>query len=117
VTSVLVRFLLVFFFSHRSVCEKFDVGRATALRTVERVTDALCQLAPRFIKWPTGNDAVAVMEEFERHSAFPRTIGAIDGTHIQIPAPHEDAESYVNRKGFHSIQVQVWCSFLISSTM
>lgn len=96
--------------SYRSVCEKFNVGRATALRTIRRVTQALCDLAPEFIKWPTGDDATSVMEEFERHSAFPRIIGAIDGTHIAIPAPKEDAQSYVNRKGFHSIQVQAVCT-------
>lgn len=47
------------------------------------------------------------MEEFERSSAFPNVIGAIDGTHIKIRAPHKGHEAYINRKGYHSIQVQV----------
>jgi len=38
---------------------------------------------------------------------FPKVIGAIDGTHIKITAPKVNPESYVNRKGFHSIQLQV----------
>lgn len=32
--------------------------------------------------------------------------------HIKIQAPSEDANSYINRKGFHSINVQVVCDSL-----
>ena len=34
-------------------------------------------------------------------------VGAIDGTNIRIKAPHEEEWAYVNRKGEHSINVQV----------
>ncbi|PSN42157.1 putative nuclease HARBI1, partial [Blattella germanica] len=40
---------------------------------------------------------------------FPGVIGCIDGTHIQIPAPKNNRGSYYNRKGFHSILLQVVC--------
>ncbi|KAL6266004.1 hypothetical protein P5V15_002855 [Pogonomyrmex californicus] len=33
--------------------------------------------------------------------------GAVDGTHIKISAPKDNNESYINRKGFHSLQLQV----------
>ncbi|KMQ86383.1 nuclease harbi1 [Lasius niger] len=46
--------------SYRSVCVKFGVGKATALRAVRRVTYALHCLAPRFIKWPRGEEATRV---------------------------------------------------------
>ncbi|EFN64056.1 Putative nuclease HARBI1, partial [Camponotus floridanus] len=36
---------------------------------------------------------------------FSKVIGAIDGTHINIPAPRIYPASYVNRKGHHSIQL------------
>lgn len=36
-------------------------------------------------------------------------LGAIDGTRIPIPAPKENPEAYVNRKGFHSIILQGVC--------
>jgi len=39
--------------------------------------------------------------------SFPGVIGAIDGTHINIPAPKENPESYINRKGHYSIQAKV----------
>lgn len=36
---------------------------------------------------------------------FPGIIGVVDGTHIKIDEPHEDPDSYLNRKQFYSIQV------------
>ncbi|GAB1867408.1 Putative nuclease HARBI1 [Camponotus japonicus] len=95
--------------SYRSICEKFNVGRASALRAVRRVSKAIAKLSPLFITWPKGNRAQEVMMGFSLASAFPEIIGAIDGTHINIKAPHVYPESYVNRKGHHSIQLQAVC--------
>ncbi|CAH2088329.1 unnamed protein product [Euphydryas editha] len=74
--------------SYRSVCDRFNVGRATAVRAVRRVTRALFKRAP---------------------FGFPKIIGAIDGTHIRINATKEDQRAYVNRKGYHSIHLQLVC--------
>lgn len=49
------------------------------------------------------------MENFQKSSGFPKVIDAIDGSHIRIRAPKEDAASYVNRKGDHSIILQAVC--------
>lgn len=49
------------------------------------------------------------MEHFKRTCGFPNVIGAIDGTHIKIRAPPIDSASYINRKGFPSLNVQVVC--------
>ena len=35
--------------------------------------------------------------------------GSIDGTHIPIKAPYDNAEQYVNKKKFHSIHLQGVC--------
>ncbi|XP_052801683.1 putative nuclease HARBI1 isoform X2 [Mya arenaria] len=45
--------------------------------------------------------------QFQGIARFPNVIGVIDGTHIGIKAPHEHEEVFVNRKGVHSINVQV----------
>ncbi len=42
-----------------------------------------------------------------RIAGFPGVVGAIDGTHVRIISPTVNEEAYVNRKGFHSINVQV----------
>nr|CAI5848815.1 unnamed protein product [Callosobruchus analis] len=44
-----------------------------------------------------------------RTQGFPNVISAIDGTHIRIDRPENDPESYINRKGYYSIQMQVVC--------
>lgn len=68
-------------------------------------------LAPIIIKWPTNGQLNEVWEGFGSMSTFPKIIGAIDGTHINIPVPKDHPESYVNRKGHHSIQLQVCLPF------
>ncbi|XP_060855167.1 uncharacterized protein LOC132932831 [Metopolophium dirhodum] len=92
--------------SYRSICEKCNVGRATALKCVRRVVNALEILAPAFIAWPDEERSMVIRNGFFATSNFPNVLGAIDGTHINIPAPHDRPESYVNRKDHHSIQLQ-----------
>lgn len=95
--------------SYRSICQKFDVSFAGALLSVRRVTTALVKIAPNFIMWPENEKFAVIANEFRASSGFPNVIGAIDGTHINISAPHEHQESYVNRKGHYSIQLQAVC--------
>ncbi|KAF5278234.1 hypothetical protein FQR65_LT15723 [Abscondita terminalis] len=87
--------------SYRSICEKFKVSRSTALLAVRRVT----------IRRPARNRAENNWREFQAVSAFPKVLGAIDGTHIQIPAPRKNPEAYINRKGYHFIQLQGICVY------
>ncbi|WAR08359.1 HARB1-like protein, partial [Mya arenaria] len=46
---------------------------------------------------------------FHAIRGFPSVISAVDGTHVRIQTPSEDEEQYVNRKHFHSINVQASC--------
>ncbi|WAR13889.1 HARB1-like protein, partial [Mya arenaria] len=46
---------------------------------------------------------------FHAIRGFPSVISAVDGTHVSIQTPSEDEEQYVNRKHFHSINVQASC--------
>lgn len=96
---------LLFFF--RSICQKFNVSQSTALYATRRVTKILADMAPAIIKWPQGESIPDVWLGFEAISAFPKVIGAIDGKHINIPASGKNPEAYINRKGHHSIQLQV----------
>ena len=41
---------------------------------------------------------------------FPCAIGCIDGTHIGIQAQNDHENGYVNRRGYHSINVQGICN-------
>lgn len=71
----------------RSVCTKFDIGKAIAIRAMRRVTYVLHSLAPRFMQWPQERMATEVIAAFKRISGFPGVIGAIDGTHMEIRSP------------------------------
>jgi hypothetical protein len=62
----------------RSICGRFNVGKAIALRTVRRVANALINLAPTFIVWPSGQYLEEVKHGFNQ-MGFPNTIGAVDG--------------------------------------
>lgn len=74
---------------------------------MQRVVNALYAEVETFIKWPSREETEQTMEIIENQYGFPGVIGAVDGTHIKITAPKDHSESYVNRKGFHSIQLQV----------
>jgi DDE superfamily endonuclease len=45
----------------------------------------------------------------EEVHGFPGVVGCIDGTHIPVKAPRNDRDSYINRKGFPSINVLAVC--------
>ncbi|KZS05467.1 F14D2.9-like protein [Daphnia magna] len=45
--------------------------------------------------------------KFAEIARIPGIIGCIDCTHIRIQRPHQHEYAFVNRKGYHSINVQV----------
>lgn len=48
-------------------------------------------------------------EIFMNRLGFPATIGCVDGTHVAILKPVQDAHNYLNRKGYYSLNVQIIC--------
>lgn len=85
---------------------------ASVCRILRKVSLAISQHRPNFVKMPRTNDEmVAASKAFYEFARFPRTIGAIDCTHIKIQSPGgDDAENYRNRKGWFSFNVQAVCS-------
>ncbi|EZA52445.1 hypothetical protein X777_08753, partial [Ooceraea biroi] len=92
--------------SYRSIVTKFDVGKAAAWRAVQRVVHVLCNYRNHFIRWPNEREANECSRVLQMQYGFPGVIGALDGTHINISTPAQDSQSYINRKGKHSIQLQ-----------
>ncbi|XP_061166258.1 putative nuclease HARBI1 [Saccostrea echinata] len=85
------------------------VDKSTVSRIVLKVSQSLVSLAPRFIKWPADEELTSIKSEFLKLAGFPVVIGCIDGTHARIQGPSENEPAFVNRKGYHSINVQAIC--------
>ncbi|XP_071945891.1 uncharacterized protein [Antedon mediterranea] len=93
--------------SFRCISNQFGVGRSTACeifhevcREVERI------LMPKFIYVPEGQELLGMVENFKMKKGFPQVAGAIDGTHIKIFAPKENAQDYFNHKWSYSVLLQ-----------
>ena len=80
----------------------------TVSEVLSRFVHCLLRKIQDFIYMPNHSSVQLTKEQFYLLGRFPGVIGAIDGTHIySIIAPSEDEHLFVNRKGFHSINVQV----------
>lgn len=80
-------------------------------RYVHEVAEAIYNhLTADFIQFPTTRAAMNEMKmQFMNKFNFPGVIGAIDGSHIAILKPREEEYNFINRKGFHSLNVQLIC--------
>ncbi|XP_064120441.1 putative nuclease HARBI1 [Macrobrachium nipponense] len=84
------------------------MSQASVSRIISQVTDVLYNKARTEIKRPQNPQEIhQTAQAFHRISGFPRVIGAIDGTHIPIKTPSDNEYIYVNRKGYHSLNLQV----------
>ncbi|KAG0710936.1 putative nuclease HARBI1 [Chionoecetes opilio] len=90
-----------------------DIGgpsQAAVSRIIRDVTNALSNKAVEEIRMPsTAQDLSVSAQTFRRMRNFPRVIGALDCTHFAIKGPSVDENIYVNRKRYHSMNVQVVC--------
>ena len=48
-------------------------------------------------------------QQFSDISGFANVIGCVDGTQVAIECPSDDEHTFVNRKGFHSLNVLATC--------
>uniref|UniRef100_A0A672MIS7 DDE Tnp4 domain-containing protein n=1 Tax=Sinocyclocheilus grahami TaxID=75366 RepID=A0A672MIS7_SINGR len=68
---------------------------------------ALGSLINQFVSFPKDDQTGQTKHKFFQMGNMPSTIGAIDCTHVHIQAPSEREWEYVNRKGRHSINIQL----------
>ncbi|XP_030286099.1 putative nuclease HARBI1 [Sparus aurata] len=87
-----------------------NLNKGNICRTIRRVCLALKSLINIFITFPGHRRPLHIKEEFYKIAAFPNIIGAVDCAHIRIKRPSGEHEGdYINRKSFHSINVQmIW---------
>ena len=96
-------------FQH-SAKDLFRVSQSTVSKVLGVFLDALISHSSDFIHMPRNRQEIdRVNADFYCVAGFPGVLGCIDCTHIPIIAPADDEYSYVNRKNFHSINVQAIC--------
>uniref|UniRef100_A0A915N2E7 Putative nuclease HARBI1 n=1 Tax=Meloidogyne javanica TaxID=6303 RepID=A0A915N2E7_MELJA len=89
--------------------QHFNISQKTISKIILRVTKAFADVAHKHIHLLDKNESSKVKREFLNYCGLPMIVGCIDCTHIRIRAPVSDEKSYVNRKGWHSLNVQAVC--------
>lgn len=89
------------------------IHKSTLCRAVGDVTNFLYDIAPRYIKFPTVEEHALYAQDFAALYGFPCVIGVLDGTHVAIQSPTGYDRPFVNRKGYHSMNVLVSATFLL----
>lgn len=92
---------------------KFPVSQQMMSNIINEVTPLIVnELGNRWVQFPTQrNDINRIKAKFMEHTRFPGVLGAIDCTHVPILAPKNQEHNYLNRKGYHSKNVQIVCDY------
>nr|XP_047144517.1 uncharacterized protein LOC105849992 [Hydra vulgaris]XP_047144518.1 uncharacterized protein LOC105849992 [Hydra vulgaris] len=90
---------------YRVVSSLFGIGKSTANLIVHEFINAVNDiLLPKYVKFPLSVENLNKhSRDFEAILGFPQCVGAVDGCHIPISAPKDQATSYYNYKGWYSI--------------
>lgn len=90
------------FYALGTVGDFSGVCKATVSVIIQRVSFAIASLRKDFIKMPQSDEELSTASyAFYDIAKFPRSIGAIDCTHVKIQSPGGDnAEHLRNRKEF-----------------
>ncbi|XP_066596095.1 putative nuclease HARBI1 [Prorops nasuta] len=94
---------------YRSVADRFGVSKSMLWECVMNVAFVLENHVKEYIKWPDPQQLLQNQHKFLAIDNFPGVVGAVDGSHIPISTPIEHPNSYVNRKGIHSVVLQGIC--------
>uniref|UniRef100_A0A3Q4HWY2 DDE Tnp4 domain-containing protein n=1 Tax=Neolamprologus brichardi TaxID=32507 RepID=A0A3Q4HWY2_NEOBR len=93
-------------------CSSDDLGlsQSSISRVITQTLTALSQpnIVTQFVSFPLDARTLHTHKRaFMDIAGFPGVVGVIDGTHVRIIAPSEDEAVFVNRRNFHSINVQI----------
>uniref|UniRef100_A0AAZ1XA43 Putative nuclease HARBI1 n=1 Tax=Oreochromis aureus TaxID=47969 RepID=A0AAZ1XA43_OREAU len=93
-------------------CSSDDLGlsQSSVSRVITQTLTVLSQpnIVTQFVSFPLDARTLHTHKRaFMDIAGFPGIVGVIDGTHVRIIAPSEDEAVFVNRRNFHSINVQI----------
>lgn len=98
--------------SMRMTANTFGIARCTVGQVVQEICTVLTKnLGPELIKFPQTKEEVSTATAaFLQRFGFPQVIGCVDGTHIPIKQPSENANDYFSYKQIYSINCQGICN-------
>jgi nuclease HARBI1 len=89
----------------------YGVSQTTTSDIIRRVVVALNRIAVDHIKFPsTVAELNATKQDFYRRGGIRNVVGIIDCTHVQFQPLKAEEAQYVDRKGLHTINVQLVCN-------
>lgn len=92
------------------MADRFNISKGTLVLFVNRLVDALNDVAPQYIRWSRPDEMLSVRKQFYVIARFDEwVIGAVDGTYVVIPAPKEDPEVFRTRKHNFDVTSQAIC--------
>ena len=99
--------------SMQMTANTFGVARCTVGQIVKEICTILSKhLGPKMIQFPvTKEEVLEGTTNFHKAFGFPQVIGCIDGTHIPIKQPSENAHDFYSYKLCYSINCQAVCDF------
>ena len=106
--KVLISLKTLAFGSFQNCSKDFmHVSQPTVSRVVSDFVNSIVSKASQFIYMPrSASEIPGVISDFQAISGLPKVISAVDGSHIPMMAPSVNGYDYVNRKQFHSINMQ-----------
>jgi len=93
----------------RSVGVKFGVCKGTVHYHYKYIIECLREMAGDYVQWPNNVERQMIAARFEALYGYTDVGGCIDGCHIQITAPLEQSQRYVDRHHQYSILLQGVC--------
>lgn len=117
-------FAALFFFANGSYqrvighSHALSMGQTTVSKCIGEISDLIVQhLSNTWIQFPVTREAkLAIKTKFMETRQFPGVIGAVDCTHVAILAPRLEEHNYLNRKGYHSKNIQLVIKLLLLIT-
>lgn len=94
----------------RELADRSGISQPTLSRVMPDVLKGIIASSHDSIEFPyTAGEQANKKAQFAAMYGFPNVIGAIDCTHVAIRAPNVNENTFINRKHFHSINVQIIC--------
>lgn len=89
-----------------------SISQQIVSKCIQEVGEAISEhLGNEWVSFPVNdNKKREIKVGFMQQAAFPGIIGSIDCTHVAVISPTQEEHNYVNRKGFHSKNVQIICA-------